>query len=661
MFKEPKQEIGPEKRPEKEPSEAPSRFDYYKLMSGIIGRTEELMSQKKDLAGERIVELLVNDPRNEVKPNAEQIEIIKKMVQRYEDAKFDVLSYTNELIEKFKINKKEIPKNPLELLEKNPDVKLQLLYDLGLKSPDAAQFKIHIVFPTAIGIECFKLDDYATACGWTASEAATTRGMFVATDFAKSLADDSDKKRASKLNHNIYFLNRTAYPSTLLEKIFKKVTPIGMDKTITHEIQHHLFARYFDNSRWAEISHALEEISWQLAALPRPESVRVSAGEAGKEQIIQEIEKERQSLIEREAALKKSLGEIPTSKYIEKIALDEFSAYLKAGVYRYKKNSLFGREYYSLVENPRGDDLTSLRIKFDALKRQLWRLEAGGVDPKSLYKIFVATSGFDNVTEQLSKTDAKISVNGLVELLNDESDVELIFWLRDYLKERNRSVKSELIEKWAEGSMRREILGKDADKIGRSDLTLADKYIIRTESVAGRLSPKLKNLRDSIGGKYLENIYNRGKIIDPILASAMKEARYNPYTGEKIENISDRIAFAEDVAVELRGIWEKFITIIQEIRRYDWEAANALTKEMYDIKDGHRLTAREKMEEAEEELKDLKKVWGKLTETVAEIYKLDKDKGYYLASRERDERGNVLSVRKRYKEALQTLEQLKQK
>jgi len=606
-----------------ESKETPTRFNYYKLMTGLIGRAEKLMSQKKDLAGEKIVKLLVEDPRNEAKLTLEQVEIVEKMVQRYEDAKNDLLSYTYTLADKFGI--KKLPKNPLEILEKNSAAKLQFLYDVGFKPPlDAMKFKIHFVCPTAIGIECEDVNDFSAIRGRPLAESMLSLGFFTYKDFASGIASERDRRRTEKLNQNIYFLNTTG----LNARPEKERRPV-----VDHEIQHHLFRRYFNISKIAQLRHEVEEIEWQTWAMPSLRALEYLKGKGfspkmkeenkgiGEEYLAKDAEEyeaklkkfkeERYSLLGRQAELLKKQEKIPTAGYLEEHGRDEFAAYLKSGSYRYVKKHLFDADNYKFIENPPDAATDALRFQFDKLKQELWRLEAGDVDPKSLYKIFEIAPNFNAIARELSKINAEISKNGLRKLLKDERDPEILRWLKFYVEKQCgfdvKSLASE-IGKWVDAGLN-SILEKPSDKLGKSEFNLANKYLFKIDALLD--APNLKDLKDKCDGiaaLCLESIFLRANKMDPAIAALIKEAKYNPCTGEYIETIDDRIAFAEDVEVELRPFWEKFNSLIFEMVNHDKEKVKFFhkeMKEMYDVKDGHRLTLREKAEVLEKELSRL--------------------------------------------------------
>jgi hypothetical protein len=629
MFKESKFEI--ETKKEKEPQEKSTRFDYYRLMSGLIARAEELMAQKKDLAGEKIVKLLVEDPRNEAQLTPKQIEIIEKMVQRYEDAKHDLLSYVYDLADKFKIRK--LPKNPVEILEKDEEVKLQFLYDVGFKPYlDPSQFKIHFTHPTAIGIECKNFSDYVDISGWSKEVAVWTRGFFTHKDFAGGVRLKEDKERVKKLNEKIYFLNGEVLARYPKEQ--KKRVEI-------HEIQHHLFRRYFDTSRIAELCHEREEIRWQI--IPQPSK--------------EEVKEKQLSLIAKEAKISQEYAMIPKAEILENLGRNEFAAYLKEGLYRYNKRFLFGEEGYKFVEYPKSDKMWKLRINFDEVKKELWRLEAGETDPKKIYRIFEIMPNFKEIKEGLLQIDSKISKKGLINLLNDEDDVNLLVWLKDYVvEEKHFDIKPLTleIEKWCAKKLMK-ILEKNIDTITKSDLDLADKYVLRTGALVGRVNAEIKDTRNKIAAQVLENIYRRVAGMDKILASAIKEARYNPYNGEEIKTIDERIAFAGDLMDELLPVWNEFASLIEKIYYYEPEEAAILCEEMYDPKDGHRLSIWEKRDKAKEELEDLKKMLSEFLRIVSEIEKIDAKQANDLMSEFEKER----SLRAMFKKARAAIEKLK--
>lgn len=665
-----KQEAHFEKAGQKE---TPTRFDYYKLMTGLIGRAEELMSQKKDLAGEKIVKLLVEDPRNEAKLTPEQVEIVEKMVQRYEDAKNDVLSYTYALADKFGI--KKLPKNPLEILEKNYDAKSQFLLDIGFKSPvDVTKFKINANHPTAIGIECVDINDYAVVSGLSVAESASSSGYFSYKDFSAKVASKSDKMRRKKLNQNIYFLNTISLATM----------PKKKQQTINHEIQHHLFRRYFDISKIAQLRHELEEIAWQVWASPSSRALEYLKGkgfspkikeetkEIGEEHPIKSAEEyesklekykeERGSLSDRQYDLAKKEMEIPVAEHLEECGRDELAAYLKEGFFRYGKKFLFGKEDCAFVENPPDAAMKALRFQFDKLKQELWRLEAGNVDPKSLYKIFEIAPNFNAIARELSKINVNISENGLRKLLKDESGPELLRWLKFYVKEQRgfniKSLASE-IGKWVDSGLNK-ILEKPVGKLGKSDLDAANEYLFRIDVLVD--APNLKELKDKCDGiaaLCLESIYFRAKGMDPVTATVIKEAEYNPHTGKRIETIDERIVFAEDVEAELRPFWKKFTSLISKMANYDKEKAGFFCEELYDLKDGHQLTLREKVTVAEKELEDLRKVEAELSKLSDTIYRIDRGQSLlkFLESAGADE-WKKKSIRERYEDVKRVFEEL---
>ncbi len=637
MLKEPKFEK--KIRMEKEPQEKPSRFDYYKLMSGLIGRAEELMMKQPDLPAERFANLLIYDKSNEAPPTPRQEEIIQKMAQRFVDARNDVLSYAAELSERF--GGKSKLENPLEILEKNTDAKWRFLRDLGLPSPiDTTKFKIHTVHPTAIGVECEDIEDYAWVSEWTIEEAMTTEGFFTYKDFTCGLKEKFDKARVEKLNQNVYFLNGVLLKGRKQKKEVQE-----------HEIQHHLFRRYFDTSPMADFRHEREELLWRIDVEPK-ESEKLKA---------KRLASERNELIARELELRKKQN-MPRARYLylEESARDEFSSYLKEGDYRYDKQSIFGKENYLLVEKPleEFDDIKLLRVKFDILKKELWRLEAGEVNPKNFYKIFEVTSSFDEAKEELSKIDSKISEKGLANLLDDETDINLLFWLKEYIVEKKQFDIKPLIleiENWCVKRLEG-ILEKNVEDIGSLELALANKYVFETNALTNRASAEINDALGNIAGIYLENTYREVWVMDPILASAIKEANYNPYTGNKIERIDDRIAFAEKVTREAHQVREKFVSLIEQIKSYDFETAAALMgEEIHDPKDGHRLSLREKVEEAEEELDDLKKMNSEFWKIMDEIAEINESEALKLIS----DIGKGVPLRIRFREARGTLEELK--
>lgn len=637
---------------EKGPKEAPTRFDYYKLMSGIVERAEELMTKEPDLPAERFANFLIYDKRNEAVPTPEQEEIVQKMAQRFADARSDALSYARDVADKVGLEPAKMPKKSLELLEKNCDAKLQFLQDLGFEEPiDPTKFKIHTIHPTAIGVECIDLGDYTTMSGWTPPEAMTTNGFFLHTDFTRGIASKEDKARIEKLNEKIYFLNG----ENLIELTKKQREQIEI-----HEIQHHLFSRYFDISKIAELRHAREEIEWRIHALPK-----LSALERlqKKDVPVEKIEKYRTeflSFVNQEMKLRKREMKIPSAEYLERRARNELAAYLKMGDYRYVKKHLFGEENYALVENPQYDKMQTLRVRFDKLKEELWRLEAGGVAPKSLYRIFELMPKFNDIIEQLSKIETGVTEKGLKNLLNDEADPKLLLWLKARAEQGGLDIKLMIseIENWCAERLY-QIFEKNVEQIGKSDLSLAEEYILRTQSLSDRIPPGFKEVRNHIAGICLENIYNEAKKMDPILASAIKEASYNPYTGNKIETINERIAFADDVVAELRIVWDDFNAAIFEIKTYDSEEARMFMGEIPDPKDGHRLTLHEKLEEAKEELKDLEKIEQELNKMVEGIYKIDK--GQSLLAHLTDAGWRELSIREKYKKIRKIFEELKKK
>ncbi len=333
-------------------------------METVVASFDKYVFKNPDAKAEEIIKFLSQNPENPASPSESEIRKIKDIAERYEKNRQGLKRFVEYLAKKNDIQ--EIPKNPLELLATNKEIKKEFLKIAGFgEDINVDNFIIHTEVPSAIGVGCKELDDFKKV----EEESCSTAGFFKGYKrYYERDASEEEKNALQSLTGNILILKETSAKDRK-----------GADTTKVHETQHHVFAKLYSE---------LKQINAELFLYTdlTKEDLEKMKEEGTFEDWYARLKK-----------LKQRKGELQKNES-EETARDELAAYLKEGTYIFDMESIFGEH---IAEAEKSD--SPLNHKYWEIKDELNRLEKSGVKPQELYPIMVASGDLNEVVKRLKE------------------------------------------------------------------------------------------------------------------------------------------------------------------------------------------------------------------------------------------------------------------
>lgn len=336
-------------------------------METIVESFDKYILKNPDAKAEEIAEFLSKNPENSAPPSIAELEKIKDIAERYEKNREGLKNYAEYLAEKHGV--KEIPENPLELLDINSEIKKEFLKIVGLKGDiDPDKFVIHTEMPSALGAGFKNKKDFQNYQKQYGKEACKAEAFFSHRDYHlfREDIDEKDMPYVARLINNVYYVQEVK----------------ENESQILHEVQHQLFAKFFSELKQTQEQILLFDISKEkLAKIEREEGLKA----------VQEYFKKHDEIRGR-------LNNLEKNKVQDK-ALDEMAAYLKEGRWEYERTGFQEHIFGRFDKEVKGE----IKDNFKGIKEELRRLKRTGYKAEDLYPIMVASKDLGEAVKRLKE------------------------------------------------------------------------------------------------------------------------------------------------------------------------------------------------------------------------------------------------------------------
>lgn len=419
------------------------KFQHLVRMEQSIRDAEAFILQNPDSSKEDILKAVLENPENEKKLNAIQKKSVERAIDKYAASRIAMLEYVKSL--PVGIGKSNF-KNPLEILEKNPLAKKQLLEDLGFAkehniTPD--DVIVRTDFPVAIGLEfkdpnkmlAVQGEKHVQAMIDVGKTGEDLLGLFLIRRFSKKhIGKKAELSKA--LDDAVYLLNGA----------------VGEEgkHTKTHELQHHIFNRFI-----------------------KPEKAKTDTRPPSADRTL-----------------------------MEDNAIDELSAYLKTNVYTAKPSSIFGAWEKKFKELDETDPLVQAFLN---IKYEFRRLDASGIKAKDIYTLVETSENLEELAKRLSLIPTSEFDSGRLAKILGEGDLETgmenVLWLLSLAENGDKKIDftDELIEKISDRILL--TYGADSDKPTLKDLSMLQTLALHIEKISGKKAKYIELAIESMKDK----------------------------------------------------------------------------------------------------------------------------------------------------------------